>query len=79
MRVFDNGCFYTVQCSAADVEAFAYRWPCFGSCRAVAFQFDKRNGDLIDVSRSTAQNDGAGILALAEDAQAYGRKKLGLT
>lgn len=81
MRVFDNGCFFTVHCTARDVSGFAQRWPCFGERRAIAFQFDKRNGDLVDIlpNGADADMDGGGVCALADDAKAYGAKKLRLT
>ncbi len=47
MRTFVNGAYYTVQCSTADVAAFKASWPCSGlPTRPIAFQYDKRNGDL---------------------------------
>lgn len=50
MQCFDNGAFYTVTVLAREVYDFAIRWPCSGLRRnkPVTFQFDKRNGDLID-------------------------------
>jgi len=77
MRVFDNGCFYTVTVSENEVSDFADRWPCFGECRAIWFQFDKRNSDLVDMGNDAGM-DGAGVVALSHDAQAYGRKRLKL-
>ena len=81
MRVYDNGCFFTVAVSARDVETFKRSWPCSGlPSRAVAFQFDKRNGDLVDITpyRYAHRFDGPAAVALSEDAQAYGRKRLKL-
>ena len=78
MRTYDNGCFYTVTCSKSDVEAFAKRWPCFGPRRKLAFQFDKRNGDLVDLTGNDRGMDEAGVAALSSDAQAYGKRRLGL-
>jgi hypothetical protein len=71
MRYFDNGCFYTVACSRADVEAFASRWPCFGPAKPMWFQFDRRNGDLVDYGGADLSNDARGVSALADDAKAY--------
>lgn len=76
MRFYDNGCFYTVQCTSDDVAGFAAKWPCFGPRNPIAFQFDKRNGDLVDVLGDTANNDESGIRALSEDAQAYGKSRM---
>ena len=78
MRAYDNGCFYTVACSARDVAAFARRWPCFGKVKALWFCFDKRNGDLVDTNQISDEQDDSGVLALSQDAQAYGRKRLRL-
>lgn len=82
MRTFDNGSFYTVQCTTADVLNFANRWPCFGPRAPIAFEFDKANGDLVDVLPSDADAyesmDPTGVRALSEDAQAHGRRRLGL-
>lgn len=70
-RYIDNGCFFTVQLSRADVETWAESWPCFGICSALWFQFDKRNGDLVDM-KQTAGADESGVRALSDDAQAWG-------
>lgn len=81
MRVFDNGSFYSVSVSQSEVETFKDNWPCsYLPDRAVTFQFDKRNGDLVDIwpYRVAHLFDGPAALALAEDAQAYGRKRLKL-
>lgn len=76
MKAFDNGVFFTVTCSESDVAAFASRWPCFGNVRNYWFQFDKRNGDLVDTNHKDGETDGGGICALADDAKAYGLKRL---
>lgn len=76
MRAYDNGCFFTVLCSENDVYKFAQSWPCFGDVKSYWFQFDKRNGDLVDTNHQDGDTDGAGILALSQDAQAYGAKRL---
>ncbi len=70
MRYYDNGRYYTVSVSKREVEAFKRRWPCSElPDKSIAFQFDKRNGDLVDISLDV---DGPDVLALSEDAQAYG-------
>ena len=76
MRAYDNGCFFTVSCSRAEVETFASRWPCFGERKPLWFQFDKRNGDLIDTNQIEGEQDGNGVLALCDDAKRYGAKRL---
>lgn len=81
MKAHDNGCFYSVQLSTADVENFKDQWPCNGMpSRPIWFQFDKRNGDLVDMRPANWEErgaDGSAMLALAEDAQNYGKKMLG--
>lgn len=70
---------FTVRCSRADVEAFAERWPCFGTARPYWFQFDAE-GNLIDTNhRGTHRNDGSGIVALCDDAKTFGAGKLNLS
>ena len=81
MRVFDNGIFYTVTVSSREVEDFADTWPCSGlEFKPVTFQFDKRNGDLVDSNydRHHPSADGGALFALSQDAQAYGAKRLKL-
>lgn len=74
MQLFDNGCFFTVTCTARDVEYFAQTWPCFGSRQAITFQFDKVSGDLVDINPPgrTDDSDGGGLNALCDDAKEYG-------
>lgn len=78
MRAFDNGSLYSVSITAREVYEFKRRWPCSGlpDC-CVTFQFNKRSGDLVDIT-SRRPFDGPAALALSEDAQAYGRKRLNL-
>ena len=87
MRTFDNGCFFSVTCTCDDVERFANMWPCSGFRYGdtVWFQFDKQNGDLVDLEyRNTGRPaddsrvDGGAIVALSQDAQRYGAKRLGV-
>jgi hypothetical protein len=79
MRVRDNGCYYSVSVSQVEVATFNRRWPCSSLPeRSIAFQFDKRNGDLVDIWPDSDKVDGPEALALSQDAQAYGRKQLGL-
>ncbi len=79
MRAYNNGCFFTVLCTEPDVRTFARQWPCFGNVRSYWFQFDKRNGDLVDTNQRDGETDGAGILALCDDAKAYGAKRFRLS
>jgi hypothetical protein len=76
-RFFDNGSCFTVQLTAADVIQWAASWPCFGPRRALWFQFEKRSGDLVDMSSDKAEdNDPSGVLALSHDAQAWGAARV---
>ena len=72
MRYRDNGCFYSVNISAREVANFAERWPCFGRCGAIWAQFDKRNGDLVDLEGDSGMDD-SGVSALLQDAQQSAR------
>lgn len=75
MKFFDNGALYTVECSTRDVSMFAWAWPCFGECHSIWFQFDKKSGDLVDMSDSSGMDE-QGVVALSHDAQKYGLEKL---
>ena len=72
MRYHDNGSLYSVNISAREVEAFARRWPCFGSCCAIWAQFQKSNGDLVDMEGADGM-DGGGVMALLQDVQQSAR------
>jgi hypothetical protein len=77
MRAFSQGVFFRVTVSGPEVRAFKRTWPCSGlPSRGVSFTFDTRNGDLVDIFPDNL--DGAGAVALSQDAQNYGRRKLGL-
>lgn len=77
-RLHDNGCFFTVCVSEWEVREWARTWPCFGPRRAIWFQFDKRNGDLVDMKSGADRDcDPSGILALSRDAQLWGELKRG--
>lgn len=63
---------------AAEVNEWAARWPCFGYAEhALELQFDARNGDLIDACGDD-ELDGAGIVALCQDALLASALRLGL-
>ena len=70
MRVSDRGAFVRVYVSRQEVREFTDQWP--GSNlpdRAVWFEFDKKNGDLVDMEPSDM--DGEDAAALSQDAQEY--------
>jgi len=88
MRAFNNGCFFTVSIGCDDVERFADTWPCSGFRYGdtVQAQFDKRNGDLVDLVyrnggrvSDDSRVDGSAMCALLADAQKYGAKRLGVS
>lgn len=82
MKAYDNGSLFSVSVSADDVDSFKEQWPCNGMpSRPIWFQFDKRNGDLVDMRPSNWEEqgaDGSAMLALSQDAQNYGIKRLKL-
>lgn len=76
MRVEDTGRWVTVHIGLAGVMAFKEQWP--GSYLPdddVCFEFDKFNGDLVDMCPDM---DGPDALALSNDAWNYAVDKLGL-
>ena len=79
VRAYDNGSLYTVSYSADDAYAFSREWPCSTVKGSGSFQFDKHNGDLVDVTGSASRNDGSDWLAFSEDCQEYGKARLRLT
>lgn len=76
MRFFDQGRHFRVTISSDEVDLFADRWPCFGPRRAMAFVFDARNGDLVDIRGDSPRHDGCGVDALVSDARDYGKQRL---
>jgi hypothetical protein len=87
MKTYDNGSFYTVRAGCDDVEILAETWPCSGFCYGdtVQAEFDKRNGDLVDLVlrgngrvKDSERIDGAAMLALVNDMQRAGAARLGL-
>lgn len=82
MKAHDNGCFFSVSISARDVADFKSSWSCSGLPeRRIWAQFDKRNGDLVDLTPNDLEDkgaDGSAVLALLQDAQNYAAKKLAL-
>jgi hypothetical protein len=84
-----NGSCYTVTVTNAEVNAFARTYPCHGLDLDAdyVFQFDARNGDLLEVSALrdgerledvTEEEDGGALSALSEDATLTGAEELGL-
>lgn len=74
MKFIDNGSFYSVSVSARELQDFAARWPCSGmrnATRGVWFQYDKRNGDLVDIQGERPGYDEGAVKALSDDAQTW--------
>ena len=61
-----------VRVSRHAIALFNARWPCstLRSSRAYWFEFDPRNGDLVDTD-CPQQDDGPAASALADDCKAY--------
>jgi hypothetical protein len=88
MRVFNQGSVFRVTASPDDIETFAESWPCSGFHYGdrVSFTFEKSTGDLVDLAYSHCYGyqvdpervDGGAMVALSQDAQAYGEKRLGI-
>ncbi len=79
MRLIDNGAYYTVQVSENDVARFKAQWPCSGlPDRRIAFEYQRSNGDLVDMRPDTSAFDGPALLALSQDAQEWAERQLGV-
>jgi hypothetical protein len=77
MRVYDQGAFFQVAVPVGDVSDFNRGWPCSNiPVKAIAFTFDSRNGDLVDIEPDSSSFDGDALVALSHDAQEYGEGKL---
>lgn len=80
-RIYNKGLTYGVAFGESEVSSFRSRWPASGleGLRNVFAEFDKRNGDLVDLQcnrRDCHRFDGGALLALVDDMQSYGKKKL---
>jgi hypothetical protein len=74
MTIKDLGSIIRVCVSEWEVYHFKSRWPGSGiPDTRMTFDFDKRNGDLVDIYPMDV--DGSDVVALAEDAQNYARKR----
>jgi hypothetical protein len=78
MRAFDQGSLFRVTVSAAEVDRFNRRWPCSTLAGGYSFTFDKRTGDLVDLSGRQTADTGSDLTALSHDAQRYGAVRLGI-
>ena len=75
MRVRDLGSTVRVTVSADYVSNWNTRWPCSSLRGAHAFEFERKNGDLVD---HTGRGDGSEAVALSEDAWKFACRKLGI-
>ena len=67
MRIINKGAFVRVCVSAREVSEFKASWPCSTlPDRAIAFEFQQSNGDLVDISPDGIE--GEDVAALASDA-----------
>lgn len=81
MRLFDLGEGFNVTVSEDDIDRFNDQWPAseLRGLHGVTFQFDKRNGDLVDIWYKNGDSerwDGSALSALSQDAQKYGESRL---
>lgn len=80
IRTTDNGAFYSVSFGEDEVRAFRSRWPAsgLGALRTVWAQFDRRNGDLVDLQcnrRDCYRFDGPALAALVSEMQCAATRK----
>lgn len=77
MKAFDNGCLFSVTISKKDVIDFKKRCPCSNLPeKSIWAQFDKRNGDLIDLTPNLSSADGSAAQAIIDDGKEFAMKKL---
>jgi len=83
MKLYSQGAFFRITVSENEISDFGRSWPCsdFRHGDRASFTFDRLNGDLVDLQvthrhAGTVERDGADVLALANDAKAYGLKRL---
>lgn len=70
MKIKKLGSAVNVSVSTREVIDFKATWPCNGlPSKGITFQFDTRNGDLIDLWPSNLE--GSALLALSQDAQKF--------
>jgi len=75
MRLYNLGSVVRVTVSEREVDAFNSRWPGSSLAGLHAFEFEVRSGDLVG---HDGRGDGPEAVALADDAQRWAWKRLGL-
>jgi hypothetical protein len=84
MKIKDKGAFYSVSFDCRDITRLADSWPCSGLKGIVRIdaEFDKRNGDLVDIEPNDLEErgvNGSALLALLEDGQGVANDQLGIS
>lgn len=80
IRTYDNGSFYSVSIGEDELYNFRKTFPASGlsNLRNIWAQFDRRNGDLVDMrcnGRDCERFDGSGLSALLGDMQCIATEK----
>lgn len=74
MRAHNRGSLVSIVASRRDCCRFNDRWPCSTLPeQAARFDFDRRTGDLVDLS--PAEMDGPEVAALAQDCKTFARRR----
>ena len=77
MQAHESGAHFCVTIDACDIADFAERWRNWDIPRApVTITFDKRTGDLVDISSNAWRDSCEDETAFAEDALAFAIKAL---
>lgn len=74
IRTYDNGSDYSISFGEREIHAFRIRWAVSGlnALHSVWAQFDRLNGDLVDLrcnGRGCERFDGPALKALVDDMQ----------
>ena len=80
VRTYNNGAFYSASFGQEEIRDFRASWPASGlsSLRSLWAQFDRRNGDLVDLrcNRGSCERfDGPALTALVDDVQCAATRK----
>ena len=79
MTTQDNGCFLSVTVSSSEVLFLRQSWPCSGlPSSSIWFQFDRKNGDLVDMRPNCFYSDVWAVNALCQEAKQFAVKTAGL-
>lgn len=79
MKTQDDGCFLSVTVSSSEVMFFRQSWPCSDlPSRPIWFQFDRKNGELVDMRPNCFFSDPDAVAALCQDAKQFAVETAGL-